>query len=83
MPVAPPVPTEGVTALPVAPGVTLLRGSCRERLKYEIEYALKRGTTENSYLLAVPGSKERVLVDVPFKAFTDDFGEPAGRCKGG
>ncbi|KAI8477430.1 MAG: flavodoxin-like protein [Monoraphidium minutum] len=78
MPAAVQVATEGVTATPVTKEVTLLRGSCRERLKYEIEYALKRGTTENAYLINVRGtggvgSGGTVLVDVPFKAFEDDF----------
>ncbi|GBF88523.1 hypothetical protein Rsub_01238 [Raphidocelis subcapitata] len=72
-PAAAPVATDGVTALEITPHVTLLRGSTRERLKYEIEYALKRGTTENTYLVAVPNSAARVLVDVPNQAFADDF----------
>jgi hypothetical protein len=74
MPAAPVIKTEGVDALPVTEHVTLLRGSCRERMKYEIEYALKRGTTENSYLITVPGSGARVLIDIPFPTFTDDWG---------
>lgn len=77
-----PVPTDGVTAMPVTKDVTLLRGTARERLKYEIEYALKRGTTENAYIISVPvagtsGAERQqrvtVLVDVPFKAFADDY----------
>lgn len=32
----------------------MLRGTCRaERLKYEVEYGLKRGTSDNSYLSTV------------------------------
>lgn len=45
--------TEGVEALPISKRVTLLRGVCNERLKNDIEYALKRGTTDNSYLIQV------------------------------
>lgn len=44
---------DGVTALSVAPGVSLLRASCTERLKYEVEYGLKRGSTDNAYLVSV------------------------------
>ncbi|KIZ03340.1 hypothetical protein MNEG_4613, partial [Monoraphidium neglectum] len=79
MPATVAVTTEGVAAFPVTRDVTLLRGSCNERLKYEIEYALKRGTTENAYLISVPGAggagapKGSVLVDVPFKAFQNEF----------
>jgi hypothetical protein len=31
----------------------MLRGVCNERLKFEIEYGLKRGTTDNSYIVRV------------------------------
>lgn len=87
MPDAVPIPTEGVVALPVTKDVTLLRGVCKERLKYEIEYALKRGTTENAYLINVPaaapgGPRSSVLVDVPFKAFQEDFGARGERQRG-
>eukprot|EP00877_Chromochloris_zofingiensis_P001128 jgi/Chrzof1/11015/Cz05g20140.t1 len=66
-------PVEGVTALKVTNNITCLRGVCNERLKYEIEYALRRGTTENSYLIAVPDSDHKILIDVPFKAFAKGF----------
>ena len=42
---------DGVEALPVNEVITLLRGTCSTQLKYEIEYGLKRGTSDNSYLL--------------------------------
>ena len=83
-PPEPVIETEGVTALPVAPGVTLLRGVCNERLKYEIEYAKRRDTTENAYVLQRGGAGgPAVLIDVPFKAFQDDFGEFSSRARGG
>lgn len=47
------VDIEGVVVLPVTKGVKCLRGVCNERLKYEVEYSLKKGTSENSYLLQV------------------------------
>ncbi|KAF8073046.1 dfa6 [Scenedesmus sp. PABB004] len=75
-PEAPPepvVPIEGVVCLPVTANIKCLRGVCNERLKYEVEYSLKRGTSENSYLIRGVGGKFTVLLDVPFKAFANDF----------
>lgn len=74
-PPEPKVEIEGVVVLPVVSGIKCLRGVCNERLKYEVEYSLKKGTSENSYLLSGTsgGQKYNVLVDVPFKAFADDF----------
>ena len=45
--------TEGVEAVPLNDRVTMLRGVCNERLKFEIEYGLRRGTTDNSYIVKV------------------------------
>ena len=47
------VPTDGVDTLPVSSTVTMLRHVCKRRLKMEVEYGLKRGTTDNSYLIQV------------------------------
>lgn len=52
-PPEPKVEVEGVVVLPVVSGIKCLRGVCNERLKYEVEYSLKKGTSENSYLLSV------------------------------
>ena len=52
-PQAPKVKTEGVEAVPLNDRVTMLRGVCNERLKFEIEYGLRRGTTDNSYIVKV------------------------------
>jgi hypothetical protein len=52
-PPEPKIPVEGVVCLPVTKGVKCLRGVCNERLKLEVEYSLKKGTSENSYLLSV------------------------------
>jgi hypothetical protein len=76
-PIPPPdvfVPVEGVFALPITKTTTCLRGICNERLKYEVEYGLKQGTSENSYLIKAPGGGT-VLVDIPFKAFLEPFRE--------
>jgi hypothetical protein len=58
MPPEPKVPIEGVVCLPVTKNIKCLRGVCNERLKYEVEYSLKKGTSENSYLLKVGCSHE-------------------------
>eukprot|EP00775_Hariotina_reticulata_P010362 gene10362-10520_t len=73
---APPEPViaiEGVVCLPVTSNIKVLRGICHERLKYEVEYSLKKGTSENSYLLKGTNGRFSVLIDVPFKAFAADF----------
>ncbi|KAF6262522.1 flavodoxin-like protein [Scenedesmus sp. NREL 46B-D3] len=72
-PPEPKVPIEGVVCLPVTKNIKCLRGVCNERLKYEVEYSLKKGTSENSYLLKGGNGKFTVLLDVPFKAFAEDF----------
>lgn len=72
-PPEPKVPIEGVFCLPVTKNIKCLRGICNERLKYEVEYSLKKGTSENQYLLKRHGGKFTVLIDVPFKAFAEDF----------
>lgn len=67
------VPVEDVIALPVDARTTCLRGSCNNRLKYEVEYSLKRGSSDNSYLIQDKGSDAAVLIDVPYQAFADSF----------
>lgn len=37
----------------------------------QIEYGLKRGTTDNSYL--IKGGTSTALIDVPDQAFSEDF----------
>ena len=39
-----------VLALPIDPGLVCLRGLSPRRLRFEVEYALERGTTANSFL---------------------------------
>jgi hypothetical protein len=102
------IKVDSVSTHQVVPGVHQIRGNCSVRLKYEVEYALKRGTTDNAYMLQVghenPGDSNfcmtmitenisswrrsvnclrlimqagnvSVLVDVPFEAFSEQFGE--------
>ena len=40
-------------ALKLSETVTLLRGICNDRFKFEVEYGLKRGTSDNCYVLQV------------------------------
>lgn len=47
------VTVEGVQAVALTKTVTAMRGICNERLKIDVEYGLKRGTTDNSYLIKV------------------------------
>jgi len=55
----------------LAEGVTMVRCVCRERLKFEVEYGMKRGTTNNSYLIA--GATATALLDLPDKSFAESF----------
>ena len=59
-----------VQAYPVAAGTTVLRSRTWDRLKFEIEYGLQRGTTANSYV--IQGSKKAVI-DLPGESFTEPF----------
>ncbi len=45
------VPIDGVQAIALTKTVTAMRGICNGRLKIDVEYGLKRGTTDNSYLI--------------------------------
>lgn len=47
------IKVDEVQVLPVTPHVTAFRSIATQRLKFEIEYGLKRGTTDNSYLVQV------------------------------
>jgi flavorubredoxin/flavin reductase (DIM6/NTAB) family NADH-FMN oxidoreductase RutF len=57
-------------AYPIAPDTTALRARTWDRLKFEIEYGLARGTTANSFV--IKGDK-KALVDPPGSSFTDVF----------
>jgi flavorubredoxin/flavin reductase (DIM6/NTAB) family NADH-FMN oxidoreductase RutF len=57
-------------AYPIAPGTTALRSRTWDRLKFEIEYGLARGTTANSFV--IEGDK-KALIDPPGSSFTDVF----------
>ena len=59
-----------VQVFPVAANTRVLRSRTWERLKFEIEYALQKGTTANSYL--IEGDKV-ALFDPPGESFTKIF----------
>jgi flavorubredoxin/flavin reductase (DIM6/NTAB) family NADH-FMN oxidoreductase RutF len=59
-----------VQVLPLGADTTVMRSRTWDRLKFEIEYALQRGTTANSYL--IQGDKT-VLIDPPGESFTEIF----------
>ena len=59
-----------VQVFPVAADTRVLRSRTWDRLKFEIEYALQKGTTANSYLI----EGDRVaLFDPPGESFTEIF----------
>jgi flavorubredoxin len=55
---------------PIAIDTNVWRSRTWERLKFEIEYALERGTTANSYLIK---ADQTALIDPPGESFTDIF----------
>ncbi|MBX2866054.1 MAG: diflavin flavoprotein [Leptolyngbyaceae cyanobacterium MAG.088] len=59
-----------VQVLPIASNTIVLRSRSWNRLRFEIEYALEKGTTANSYLI----SADRIaLLDPPGGSFTSIF----------
>lgn len=59
-----------VQVLPIGTDTTILRSRSWTRLRFEIEYALAKGTTANSYL--IQGDKI-ALLDPPGETFTEIF----------
>ncbi|MEM1310936.1 MAG: FprA family A-type flavoprotein, partial [Cyanobacteria bacterium P01_H01_bin.153] len=59
-----------VQTLTIAADTEVMRSRSWERLRFEIEYALERGTTSNSYLIRGDRS---ALIDFPGESFTDRF----------
>lgn len=64
------VPPRDVQTLTIAADTEVLRSRSWERLRFEIEYALERGTTSNSYLIR---GDRKVLIDLPGESFTAKF----------
>ena len=44
---------------------------CRERLKFDREYGMQRGSTDNSYIIV--GERSTALLDLPDKSFAQAF----------
>jgi flavorubredoxin/flavin reductase (DIM6/NTAB) family NADH-FMN oxidoreductase RutF len=59
-----------VQVLPIGLDTTVLRSRTWDRLKFEIEYALAKGTTANSYLIQ---AEKTALIDPPGESFTESF----------
>jgi len=53
-----------------AADTTVLRSRTWDRLKFEVEYSLQRGTTANSYLIQ---ADKTALIDPPGESFTEIF----------
>ena len=49
---------------------TVLRSRTWDRLKFEVEYSLQKGTTANSYLIQ---GEKTALIDPPGESFTEIF----------
>ncbi|NEQ25518.1 MAG: FprA family A-type flavoprotein, partial [Microcoleus sp. SIO2G3] len=63
-------PRDVQVALVGAADTTVLRSRTWDRLKFEVEYSLQRGTTANSYLIK---SDKTALIDPPGESFTETF----------
>jgi flavorubredoxin/flavin reductase (DIM6/NTAB) family NADH-FMN oxidoreductase RutF len=59
-----------VQVYPITSEITVLRSRTWDRLKFEIEYGLQRGTTANSYLIR---ADKIALFDPPGESFTQIF----------
>jgi len=62
---------DSVKLYSLSPAVQVLRGLCSTKLRTEVEYMLKHGSSDNSYIISVPGAV--MLVDVPYEAYSDKF----------
>ncbi|MEQ9621557.1 diflavin flavoprotein [Coleofasciculus chthonoplastes] len=56
---------------------TVLRSRTWDRLKFEVEYSLQRGTTANSYLIQ---ADKTALIDPPGESFTEIFLNQLQQC---
>jgi flavorubredoxin/flavin reductase (DIM6/NTAB) family NADH-FMN oxidoreductase RutF len=59
-----------VQILPIATDTTILRSRSWSRLRFEIEYALSKGTTANSYIIK---ADKIALIDPPGETFTEKY----------
>lgn len=59
-----------VQILPIAAETTIVRSRSWNRLRFEIEYALERGTTANTFVIA---AEQQAIIDPPGESFTEVF----------
>lgn len=59
-----------VQILPIATDTTIIRSRSWTQLRFEIEYALSKGTTANSYLIQ---ADKIALIDPPGETFTEKY----------
>jgi flavorubredoxin/flavin reductase (DIM6/NTAB) family NADH-FMN oxidoreductase RutF len=59
-----------VQTLPIALDTTILRSRSWNRLRFEIEYALERGTTANSFIIS---AEQQAIIDPPGESFTEVY----------
>ena len=67
-----------VICLPIDPGLVCLRGLSPRRLRFEVEYALERGTTANSFLFEAGVAADGhpvppVLIHPPGMTYAEPF----------
>ncbi len=67
-----------VVTIPIEPGLKSLRVLSPKRIRFEVEYALERGSTDNSFLFtndnnSQGGTKAVVLVHPPGDIYSDVF----------
>ncbi|MEN9245033.1 MAG: hypothetical protein Q6K81_09100, partial [Gloeomargarita sp. DG02_5_bins_242] len=63
-------PPRDVQTVPIAADTLVLRSRSWQRLRFEMEYALERGTTANSYLIQ---GEKIALIDPPGETFAELF----------
>ncbi|MGF1492255.1 MAG: diflavin flavoprotein [Microcoleaceae cyanobacterium] len=59
-----------VQIAPVGRDTLVFRSRTWDRLKFEVEYSLKRGTTANSYLIQ---AEKTAIIDPPGESFTENY----------
>src|SRR5919199_5036081 len=59
-----------VQFIPIAPDTFIVRSRTWDRLKFKVEYSLKKGTTENSYIIQ---ADKTALFDPPGESFTQNY----------
>ena len=58
-----------VQFIPIAPDTFIVRSRTWDRLKFEVEYSLQKGTTANSYFIQ---ADKTALFDPPGESFTQN-----------